>query len=87
MQVLEAVVPGSTQEQFIRNHLLEAFGYIELQLAGGLGGYPKSMTRSSIRSRDMLKFGLLTLNQEDGTVNNFSPSLCQKSHLTPGANQ
>ena len=62
MQVLEAVVPG-TAEQFIRDHLLKPLGISNYNWQEDLSGYPKSAAGSSIRSRDMIKFGLLTLNQ------------------------
>tara|TARA_A100001015_G_scaffold87472_1_gene97248 strand:- start:720 stop:1463 length:744 start_codon:yes stop_codon:yes gene_type:complete len=61
MQVLEAVVPG-TAEQFIRDHLLKPLGISNYNWQEDLSGYPKSAAGSSIRSRDMIKFGLLTLN-------------------------
>ena len=66
MQVLEAVVPG-TAEQFICDHLLKPLGISNFNWQEDLSGYPKSAAGSSIRSRDMIKFGLLTLNQ--GTWN------------------
>ena len=66
MQVLEAVVPG-TAEQFICDHLLKPLGISNFNWQEDLSGYPKSAAGSSIRSRDMIKFGLLTLKQ--GTWN------------------
>ena len=61
MQILEAVVPGSA-EQFIREHLLKPLGISNYNWQEDLSGYPKSAAGSSIRSRDMIKVGLLTLN-------------------------
>ena len=62
MQVLEAVVPG-TAEDFIRKQLLKPMGITNYGWQEDLSGFPKSAAGSSLLSRDMIKMGLLTLNQ------------------------
>ena len=62
MQVLESVVPGSA-EDFIRNQLFKPMGIINYGWQEDLSGFPKSAAGSSVLSRDMIKIGLLTLNQ------------------------
>ena len=62
MQVLEAVVPG-TAKDFIRNQLLKPMGIINYGWQEDLSGFPKAAAGSSLLSRDMIKMGLLTLNQ------------------------
>ena len=62
MQVLEAVVPG-TAEDFIRKQLLKPIGIVNYGWQEDLSGFPKSAAGSSLLSRDMIKIGLLTLNQ------------------------
>ena len=62
MQVLEAVVPG-TAEDFIRKQLLKPMGIVNYGWQEDLSGFPKSAAGSSLLSRDMIKMGLLTLNQ------------------------
>ena len=62
MQVLESVVPGSA-EDFIRYQLLKPMGIVNYGWQEDLSGFPKSAAGSSVLSRDMIKMGLLTLNQ------------------------
>ena len=62
MQVLEAVVPG-TAEDFIREQLLKPMGITNYGWQEDLSGFPKAAAGSSLLSRDMIKMGLLTLNQ------------------------
>jgi CubicO group peptidase (beta-lactamase class C family) len=62
MQVLESVVPGSAKD-FIRNQLLKPMGILNYGWQEDLSGFPKSAAGSSLRSRDMIKMGLLTLHQ------------------------
>ncbi|WP_299537216.1 serine hydrolase [Ulvibacterium sp.] len=62
MQVLNAVVPGSAKD-FIKNELLDKMGitnYIWLTQPSGL---PEAGWRTSITSRDMVKWGILTMNR------------------------
>jgi CubicO group peptidase (beta-lactamase class C family) len=62
MQVLESVVPGSA-ENFIRDELLKPMGILNYGWQEDLSGLLKSAAGSSLRSRDMIKMGLLTLHQ------------------------
>lgn len=58
MQVLEAVVPGSARD-FIKTELLEKMGITNFAWQDDVSGFPKSAAGSSMRSRDMLKWGIL----------------------------
>lgn len=62
MQVIEAVVPG-TAEQFIKKEVLEPLGIETVVWQNDLSGQPKAAAGSSVRSRDMLKFGTVILNK------------------------
>ncbi|MBT3667161.1 MAG: serine hydrolase [Opitutae bacterium] len=62
MQVLQSVVPGSAGH-FIRDELLKPMGILNYGWQEDLSGFPKSAAGSSLRSRDMIKMGLLTLHQ------------------------
>ena len=61
MQVLEVVVPG-TAEAFLRTEVLGRMGITNYHWDEDLSGLPKSAAGSSMRSRDMLKWGLLVMN-------------------------
>ncbi len=61
MQVLEAVVPGSARD-FIENELLSKMGVMNFAWQDDVSGFPKAAAGSSMRSRDMLKWGLLVMN-------------------------
>ena len=61
MQVLEAVVPGSAR-QFIETELLAKLGITNFAWQDDVSGLPKSAAGSSMRSRDMLKWGMLVSN-------------------------
>ena len=61
MQVLEAVVPG-TAEDFIRKELLGKLGIAHYNWQEDLSGLPKGAAGSSIRSRDMIKMGMLVMD-------------------------
>ncbi len=61
MQVLEVVVPGSAGD-FIRDELWGRMGVRGYHWQADLSGLPKSAAGSSFRSRDMLKMGMLVLN-------------------------
>ena len=61
MQVLEAVVPGSARK-FIETELLEKLGITNFAWQDDVSGLPKSAAGSSMRSRDMLKWGMLVSN-------------------------
>ncbi|MCP4940904.1 MAG: serine hydrolase [Planctomycetaceae bacterium] len=58
MQVLDAVVPGSARD-FIETELLEKLGITNFAWQDDVSGLPKSAAGSSMRSRDMLKWGML----------------------------
>ncbi len=66
MQVLEAVVPGAARE-FIETELLGKLGITNFAWQDDVSGLPKSAAGSSMRSRDMLKWGILVAN--DGKWN------------------
>ncbi len=58
MQVIETVVPGTARE-FINNELIRPLGISNYGWQDDISGLPKSAAGSSMRSRDMIKFGLL----------------------------
>ena len=58
MQVLEVLVPG-TAEEFIRDELMGKLGISEYAWQADTSGLPKSAAGSSVRSRDMIKIGML----------------------------
>lgn len=62
MQVIEAIVPG-TAEDFIENELLGKMDIATYSWRIGLGGLPAAGWKSSITSRDMMKFGSLAMNK------------------------
>lgn len=62
MQLVDAVVPGSAKD-FIKNEFLGKMGITNYGWQEDISGLPKSAAGSSIRSRDMIKMGLLILNK------------------------
>lgn len=62
MQVLEAVVPGSAKD-FIKNELLDKLGIETFGWQTDVSGLPKSAAGSSMKSRDMIKWGMLVMNK------------------------
>ena len=82
MQVLEAVVPG-TAEDFIRKQLLKPLGITNYGWQEDLSGFPKSAAGSSLLSRDMIKMGLLTLNQGKWNGKQHLPKEFVKKATTP----
>ena len=62
MQVLQAVAPGGAKD-FIQNELLKPLGITNYNWETAVSGLPKSAAGAGMRSRDMLKFGMLTLNK------------------------
>ena len=60
MQVLDAVVPGTAQE-FIKKEMFGKMGITNFHWETDVSGLPKSAAGSAVRSRDMLKWGLLIL--------------------------
>ncbi len=61
MQVIEAVVPGAAAE-FIKKEVLAKMGIRNFAWQDDISGLPKSAAGSSIRSRDMMKWGLLVMS-------------------------
>ena len=61
MQVLETVVPGSAAE-FIKTEVLAKMNITNYGWQNDVSDLPKSAAGSSMRSRDMLKWGMLVLN-------------------------
>jgi CubicO group peptidase (beta-lactamase class C family) len=61
MQILEAIVPGSAKD-FIKTEVLGKMGITSYQWQNDVSGLPKAAAGSSIRSRDMLKWGMLIMN-------------------------
>ncbi|WP_440054021.1 serine hydrolase domain-containing protein [Pseudoalteromonas sp. T1lg65] len=62
MQVIEAVVPGSA-EDFIKKELLDKLGITNYLWRTDINGLPVSGSRTTMTSRDMVKWGLLTKNK------------------------
>ena len=62
MHLVEAVVPGSAKE-FIDKELLGKMGITNYGWQEDISGLPKSAAGSSLRSRDMLKMGMLIMNK------------------------
>ncbi|WP_106794224.1 serine hydrolase [Aquimarina sp. Aq78] len=62
MQVIDAVVPG-TAKDFIKNELLDKMGITNYDWETGVSGLPSSGSRSSMTSRDMVKWGTLAINK------------------------
>lgn len=61
MQVLDAVVPGSAKN-FIKNELLDKLGITNYSWKNDLSDLPKADEGSNFTSRDMLKLGMLAIN-------------------------
>lgn len=59
MQVIDAVVPG-TAEDFIKTELLDRMGVADYSWDTDVSGLP---SRSSMTSRDMIKWGALVINK------------------------
>ena len=61
MQVLEAMVPGGARS-FIEKEVLGKLGITNFNWENDVSGLPKAAAGSSVRSRDMVKWGLLLMN-------------------------
>lgn len=61
MQVLETAVPGAARE-FIKTELVGKMGITNFAWQDDVSGLPKSAAGSSMRSRDMIKWGMLVIN-------------------------
>ncbi len=62
MQVIEAVVPG-TAEDFIKSELLDKLGITNYRWPTAVTGLPQAGSRTSMTSRDMVKWGVLAMNK------------------------
>lgn len=62
MQVIESVVPGSARD-FIQSELLAKMGITNFAWQDDVSGLPKAAAGSSMRSRDMIKWGKLVMNE------------------------
>ncbi|KZN68909.1 serine hydrolase domain-containing protein [Pseudoalteromonas luteoviolacea] len=62
MQVLNAVVPDGARA-FIESELLQKLGIVNFDWQDDISGLPMGAYASSMLSRDMLKFALLTVNK------------------------
>lgn len=62
MQVIEAVVPGTAQD-FIKNEFFDKIGIANYSWLNESSGLPAAGWRSNIRSRDMVKLGILAMNK------------------------
>ncbi|WP_298421147.1 serine hydrolase [uncultured Kordia sp.] len=62
MQVLDAVVPSSAKE-FIKKELLNKLGITNYNWGTDISGLPRSGNRTSLTSRDMVKWGILAKNK------------------------
>ncbi len=82
MQVLEAVVPGSAKD-FIKNELLAPMGISNYAWQDDLSGLPKSAAGSSWRSRDMLKMGLLIMDQGQWQGKDLIPKEFVEAAISP----
>jgi CubicO group peptidase (beta-lactamase class C family) len=90
MQVLESVVPGSAKD-FIKTELLGQMGITNYHWDPDVSGLPKSAAGSSMRSRDMLKWGLLvmdggTWNGEQLIPAEFVKRATDRIHTNPQGN-
>lgn len=74
MQVVDAVVPGSARE-FIETELLGKMGIHRFAWQDDLSGLPKSAAGSSMRSRDMVKWGMLVMNEGKWNGEQLIPAL------------
>ncbi len=72
MQVLDAVVPGGARK-FIERELLGRMGITNFNWETDVSGLPKSAAGSGVRSRDMLKWGMLVLNDGRWNGGEFIP--------------
>ena len=62
MQVLEAAVPGSAKD-FIKNEVLAKLGIETYGWQEDVSGLPKAAAGSSMKCRDMIKWGILVMNK------------------------
>ncbi len=82
MQVLEAVVPGTAQT-FLKKELLEKLKITQFQWPDDINGLPKSAAGSSMRSRDMMKWGLLVRQHGQSNGEQLIPPEFMKQATSP----
>jgi len=82
MQVVDAVVPGSA-EAFIRTELLGKVGITNYGWQEDLSGLPKSAAGCSMRSRDMLKIGMMLMAGGKWQGKQLIPEAFVKRALSP----
>ncbi len=82
MQVVDAVVPGSA-EAFIRTELLAKLGITNYGWQEDLSGLPKSAAGCSMRSRDMLKIGMMLMADGKWQGKPLIPEAFVKRALSP----
>lgn len=82
MQVVEAVVPGSAKN-FIHKELLGRMGISNYGWQADISGLPKSAAGSSFRSRDMLKMGMLVLEEGQWRGQQLIPAEFVKRATSP----
>ncbi len=62
MQVLEAIVPGTAQD-FIKKELLDKMDITDYSWRTSVSGLPEAGWGSRMKSRDMVKWGMLAMNK------------------------
>ena len=62
MQVINAVVPGNAKD-FIKTELLDKMGIVNYRWLTQVSGLPEAGWRTSMTSRDMVKWGILAANK------------------------
>ncbi len=82
MHVLEAVVPGTAQT-FLKKELLEKLKITQFQWPDDINGLPKSAAGSSMRSRDMMKWGLLVRQHGQSNGEQLIPPEFMKQATSP----
>ena len=82
MHVLEAVVPGTAQT-FLKKELLEKLKITQFHWPDDINGLPKSAAGSSMRSRDMMKWGLLVRQHGQSNGEQLIPPEFMKQATSP----
>ena len=82
MQVLEAVVPRSA-DTFLKKELLEKLKITQFHWPDDINGLPKSAAGSSMRSRDMMKWGLLVRQHGQSNGEQLIPPEFMKQATSP----
>jgi CubicO group peptidase (beta-lactamase class C family) len=82
MHVLEAVVPGSA-DNFLEKELLKKLKITQFHWPDDINGLPKSAAGSSMRSRDMMKWGLLVRQHGQSNGEQLIPPEFMKQATSP----